>query len=225
MDALFAIAGPDFVVMVADNTHASSIVKVHGAMDKIRVINEGGVGRKMVGAGGPIGDVHQFCDFVERNMYLYQLKSGMSLSTHAAASWIRRELATAIRKGPYQVSLLIAGVDMPGDGEVKAGADASVATPSLYWTDYIGNSRKVTYGAHGYCAYFIMSTFDRYYREGLSVMDALDICKKCIAEIKERFIMDCGSYTVKLVDKDGVRVINLEDGSTVTDASSMDTAA
>jgi hypothetical protein len=62
-------------------------------------------------------------------------------------------------------------------------------------------------------------------REGLSVMDALDICKKCIAEIKERFIMDCGSYTVKLVDKDGVRVINLEDGSTVTDASSMDTAA
>ena len=42
-------------------------------MDKIRVINEGGVGRKMVGAGGPIGDVHQFCDFVERNMYLYQL--------------------------------------------------------------------------------------------------------------------------------------------------------
>jgi hypothetical protein len=42
-------------------------------MDKLRVLNEGGVGRKILGAVGEIGDVHQFCDYVERNLYLYNL--------------------------------------------------------------------------------------------------------------------------------------------------------
>lgn len=119
-------------------------------------------------------------------------RNGFGLSTHATSSFIRRELATALRKGPYSVNMLIAGCDFPGEGEVAAGADPDSVTPALYWMDYLGACRKVPFGAHGYCAYFIMSTFDRYYREGLSVNDALDICRKCIAEIKERFMVDVG---------------------------------
>jgi hypothetical protein len=42
-------------------------------MDKLRVLKEGGVGRKILGAVGEIGDVHQFCDYMERNLYLYNL--------------------------------------------------------------------------------------------------------------------------------------------------------
>lgn len=94
--------------------------------------------------------------------------------------------------------MLIAGCDFPGEGEVAAGADAAAVSPSLYWMDYLGACRKVPFGAHGYCGYFIMSTFDRYYREGLSVDDALEICRKCIAEIKERFMVDVGVRTASL---------------------------
>jgi|EP01047_Picozoa_sp_COSAG01_P007194 20S proteasome alpha/beta subunit len=116
------------------------------------------------------------------------------MSTHATASFVRRELATAIRcvrchlpcplvqpplyltalhtlyrqwcrrKGPYSVNMLIAGYDLPGAGEVAAGVDPAAGTTGLYWIDYLGNMRKLAYGAHGYCGYFIMSTFDRYYR-------------------------------------------------------------
>ena len=42
-------------------------------MDKLRVLKEGGKDTKIFGAVGEIGDVHQFCDYVERNMYLYNL--------------------------------------------------------------------------------------------------------------------------------------------------------
>ena len=42
-------------------------------MDKLRVLKEGGKDTKIFGAVGEIGDVHQFCDFVERNIYLYNL--------------------------------------------------------------------------------------------------------------------------------------------------------
>ena len=52
-------------------------------MDKLRVLNDGGVGRKILGAVGEIGDVHQFCDFMERNIYLYQLVSSCSSAPSA----------------------------------------------------------------------------------------------------------------------------------------------
>ena len=69
--------------------------------------------------------------------------------------------------------------------------------------------RKLPYGAHGYCGYFIMSTFDRYYRKGLSLDDAVLLCKKAIAEIKMRFLVDAGNFICKVVDKDGVREIDM----------------
>ena len=215
-------------------------------MDKLRVLKEGGKDTKIFGAVGEIGDVHQFCDFVERNIYLYNLvrpiaapsppmpraqclalngiacaqKNGFGLSTHATASFVRRELATALRKGPYSVNMLIAGCDSPGEGEVAAGADASSAEPALYWMDYLGACRKVPFGAHGYCGYFIMSTFDRYYREGLNLDEALEICRKCIAEIKFRFMVDVGDFIAKVVTKDGVREVSLSGGG----GDAMDTA-
>ena len=52
-----------------------------------------------------------------------------------------------------------------------------------------------------------MSTFDRYYREGLNLDEALEICRKCIAEIKFRFMVDVGDFIAKVVTKDGIKVI------------------
>ena len=53
--------------------HGAFCVPLQNNMDKLRVLNDGGVGRKILGAVGEIGDVSQFCDFMERNIYLYQL--------------------------------------------------------------------------------------------------------------------------------------------------------
>ena len=44
-------------------------------MDKLRVLKSDGVGRRILGAVGEIGDVDQFCDFIERNLYLINLVS------------------------------------------------------------------------------------------------------------------------------------------------------
>ena len=37
-------------------------------------------------------------------MELYALNNNMRLSTHATANFMRREMATALRKGPYQTN-------------------------------------------------------------------------------------------------------------------------
>lgn len=66
---------------------------------------------------------------------------------------------------------------------------------------------------------------------GLSLDDALDICRKCIDEIKLRFMVDVGDFMVKVVDKDGVREIEIgskngsNDGKTLNaQPQAMDTA-
>jgi 20S proteasome subunit beta 4 len=50
---------------------------------------------------------------------------GTKLSTHAQANYARGELATALRKGPFQVNVLLAGYDENLGG-------------SLYHLDYMG---------------------------------------------------------------------------------------
>ena len=132
------------------------------------------------------------------------------LPAQALANWTRGELAKFLRKSPYSVSLLIAGVDRPGAAEIAEG-EADVATPSLYWLDYLGNMAPMPFGAHGYCSYFILSTMDRYYKEGMSEAEATALAKVCIAEISERFMVDSGvDFLIKLVDGNGVRVLDLQ---------------
>lgn len=105
-------------------------------------------------------------------------------------------MATALRKGPYQANLLLAGFDQ-------------TSGVSLYFVDYLAALSKVNFGAHGYAANFILSIFDRDWREGLSLEEGLDIIRKCIHELHVRFLISQPKFTIKIVDSDGVRIITL----------------
>jgi len=152
---------------------------------------------KLVVGNGEACDSVNFTEYIQKNMKLYELNNDVALNTEATANFIRRELATAIRKGPFQTNLLLAGYD-EGTGA------------SLYWCDYMGALTKVGFGAHGYCANFILSIFDRDYKPGLSQEECIAIIKKCLLELKTRFLISKPSYTIKIVDANGTRVLKLE---------------
>ena len=67
-------------------------------------------------------------------------------------------LAKALRSNPYQVNLLLGGVEDDG-------------TPSLYFMDYLASMCKEKYAAHGYGSFFILSTMDKYYKVVLTFDD------------------------------------------------------
>ena len=119
------------------------------------------------------------------------------LSVHAQANFARGELAYALRRGPYQVNILLGGYDQ---AEGKEGA-------SLYHLDYMGTLHKVPFGAQGYASYFTMSIMDREHKENMTEAEALTIIEHCIAEIQTRFMLKQPNFIIKAVDKDGVRVI------------------
>merc|ERR1719240_2086119 len=117
----------------------------------------------------------------------------------AGALALALQLATALRKGPYQTNILLGGYD--------AGAG-----PSLYFLDYLASLQKVNFGCHGVASNFLLSIFDREWKEGLKEDEALEIVKKCIKELHTRFLVSQPTFTVKIVDSNGIRVMELGEG-------------
>ncbi|KAJ3216480.1 Proteasome subunit beta type-4 [Dinochytrium kinnereticum] len=193
MEVLIGIVGKDFVLTAADTTSARSIVVQKQGEDKSRELNK----HNLLLFSGEAGDTVQFAEYIQRNTRLYGIRHGVQLSTKAAASYTRKELATSLRsRNPYSVNCLIGGVDEKG-------------TPELYWLDYLSSCVKLNFAAHGHASYFVMSTMDRYWKEGLSVAESIALLKKCLDELKVRYLINLSNFIVKVVDKDGIREVKI----------------
>ena len=111
--------------------------------DKIYKLND----KVFMAIAGETCDRERFASFIQRNVAWQTYKNGFELNLEGIAEFTRSELAKAIRKGPFQVNVLIAGIDEEGNAK-------------LYWLDYFGTIQQVTKGAHGYAGYFTSSILD-----------------------------------------------------------------
>ncbi|KAJ1020441.1 probable multicatalytic endopeptidase complex chain PRE1 [Ustilago sp. UG-2017a] len=194
MECSFGITGKGYTIIASDSNAARSIVKMKSDVDKQKVLSDHLV---MTFSGEP-GDTLQFSEWIERNSRLYSIRNHVELRPKSAASWIRKELAESLRsRNAYQVNLLLGGFDLPS------------SEPALYWIDYLGTLATVPFAAHGYGAFFAMSTLDRYHRPDMSLEEGLDLLRRCINELKQRFIVDLGTFTVRVVDREGARTVEL----------------
>ena len=183
---------PFAVVLAADQGNARSILLYQKNLDKVRPLSS----HSAVGVSGPNCDSVNFTEFISKNLKLYELSNdGTKLSVHAQANFAREELAYALRRGPFQVNLLLGGYD------AKDGA-------SLYWMDYLAALSKVKYGCQGYSSNFCLSVMDKEYREDCSEADAIEIVHKCIHELETRFLLAQPNFIIKVIDKDGIRTIS-----------------
>ena len=150
---------------------------------------------KLLACAGPIGDTVAFGEYVSGHVALYNLRHDIKLSTSATASWVRANLAHALRTGPFQVNMLLGGVD-------------ANKKPSLYFIDYLASCHPMKFAAHGYGANFVLSTLDRFYRPDMDKEEAMKVMEKCIYEIRTRFLINTPRFQLKIVTADGVEVIN-----------------
>jgi len=192
-DIVLGLVGKGFVLIATDQAVSRSIVVYKDTEDKIIRIDD----NKLIGAAGPAADRTHFLEYIEKNVALYSLRAGHRLSTRATANFTRNELAEALRKNPYQVNALIAGVD-PGVG------------PSLYFLDYLGALHRVNVGAHGYASYFALSLFDRLYHSDCSLQEGIDIINQIVTELRVRFLLKIGNIKCKIVtESEGIKDIDI----------------
>ncbi|XP_022934380.1 proteasome subunit beta type-2-A-like [Cucurbita moschata] len=205
MESVFGLVGNGFVIVAADTSAVHSILVHKSNEDKIMVLDS----HKLVAASGEPGDRVQFTEYIQKNVSLYQFRNGIPLTTAAAANFTRGELATALRKNPYSVNILLAGYDK------ETG-------PSLYYIDYIATLHKVEKGAFGYGSYFSLAMMDRHYHSGMTEQEAIDLVDKCILEIRSRLVVAPPNFVIKIVDKNGAREVawreSIKDGASFPSA-------
>eukprot|EP00287_Rhodomonas_sp_CCMP768_P004569 CAMPEP_0196717016 /NCGR_PEP_ID=MMETSP1091-20130531/445_1 /TAXON_ID=302021 /ORGANISM="Rhodomonas sp., Strain CCMP768" /LENGTH=198 /DNA_ID=CAMNT_0042057231 /DNA_START=52 /DNA_END=648 /DNA_ORIENTATION=+ len=197
MDHLIGIVGDGYALVAADRKVAHSIIAVKHDEDKILPLDQS----KLLGCVGELGDTKNFSEFIQKNMALYALRNGTELSTHAAAHFIRGEIAHALRSSPKLCNMVLVGYDKD-EG------------PSLFHMDYLGGMHKMNFGGHGYGSFFAVSLLDRLWRPNMSLEEGIELMKKVFAEINTRFLVGGSTFTLKIVDKDGTRTINLDDNMT-----------
>ncbi|KXN83043.1 putative proteasome subunit beta type-4 [Leucoagaricus sp. SymC.cos] len=181
METSFALIGKGYVIVAADTTSVRSIVKMKNDEDKIKTLSP-----------------HLLMSYSGEPGTLYQIRNTYPLRPSAAASWIRRSLAESLRsRSPYAVNLLVGGYD------------TSSFEPKLYWIDYLGTVTEVPFAAHGYGSYFALSLLDRYHDPEATLEEGLATLKRCINEVSKRLVVSPERYKVKVVDKDGVREVEL----------------
>uniref|UniRef100_A0A7S3IKE6 Proteasome subunit beta n=1 Tax=Strombidium inclinatum TaxID=197538 RepID=A0A7S3IKE6_9SPIT len=191
MDAVFGIAGKEWALIVTDTAVNRSIFSLVHDEDKITEINQ----YKILGCAGEQQDRYAFTNYIKRNLELQEMRTGCELGVEATAQYMRSELAKALRSGPYQVNVMIAGYDLH---EQRA---------KLYWMDYLGTLQQVNKGAQGYASYFVSSILDNHFRADMTLDQGLSACKQCIKELRTRFTINQHSFQVKIVTRDGTKVM------------------
>ncbi|XP_078485390.1 proteasome subunit beta type-2-like [Ciona intestinalis] len=182
----------DFVLIAADTAAARSIVMFKQDEDKMISLGKSTI----MSVTGDSGDSNQFSEYIQKNLQLYKMRNGYEMSTKGMANFTRKTLAEALRKNPYNVNLLMAGCDDSSDC-------------SLYFMDYLASSVEVPFAAHGYGSYFVLSLLDRWHKADLTRDEAVILLRKCMEELKKRFIVNLPAVLIRIVDKDGVHTLPL----------------
>lgn len=185
MECLFGITGADFCILAADTTVSRSIVMMKPTGElKFRQLTS----RAWMAFSGEPGDAVNYAEYIQRNIILEAMRwDGRELDLAEVAAFARKALADALRsRTPYAVNVLIGGVDRDGRGR-------------LFWMDYLASLVELPFGAQGYGAYFCSGLLDRYYRAGLDESEALDLLKKCLAELKTRFVVNLPQFSVRII--------------------------
>jgi 20S proteasome subunit beta 4 len=190
-DCLIGIVGKDFVLVAADTEVSRSVLILKGGEDKMVQLDD----HKILASAGPTGDRVNFCQFIQKNIQLNYFRNGYPMSCHAVAHYTRGELAKALRENPYQVNLLIGGFDSNG--------------ASLYTMDYLGSLHKVNHASQGYAGYFVGGILDKKFRNDLNLEEALNVLAECTAELRRRFVLKCPDWICRIVDREGVRIVQI----------------
>lgn len=187
MESLIGIKCNSFVILAHDNSAGRSIISMKEDQNKLFKLD------KKLGmvVCGEAGDTIYFGEYIQKNIALYRIMNGYSLSPPSAASFIRNELAEFLRRNPFLVNLLM------------GGHDPLTSKNQLYYMDYLGTIADIPYGAHGYGSHFVLGLLDRYHRPDMTLEEGEELMIKCFKEIQKRLIINLPTFSYYVIDENG----------------------
>ena len=233
MECLIGLVGGDYAMIAADMNAGRSIMVFNQEADRIMEMDS----HKLLGVCGDPADCVNEPQFFQKNLNLYALRNAeKQLSTHATANYMRGEKSANLRKGMKQVDMLLCGFD-EGKGPSLYFIDylASMQKLNVAGHGYGGmfvNRRApppAPRRAAARCAPRFRpprraprnprsrplarprSLLDAHWKEGMTEEEGMHLMKLCIAEINTRFMINMPNWVIKVVDKNGIRVLEMPD--------------
>ncbi|KAJ6169432.1 hypothetical protein N7497_002275 [Penicillium chrysogenum] len=195
-EVLLGIAGKDFVILAASKAAMRGPTVLKAEDDKTRQLNK----HTVMAFSGESGDTVQFAEYIQANAALYSMRNDTELSPSAVANFVRENWRAAC------VNLLLGGIDPVTE------------KPHLYWVDYLASLAPLPYAAHGYAQYYCLSILDKHHHPDCSLEEGLALLTLCTDELKRRLPIDYKGMLVKVVTKDGVREIPVDNDKVVRSA-------
>ncbi|KAK4309800.1 hypothetical protein Pmani_018592 [Petrolisthes manimaculis] len=189
MECLIGIKFDDFVLIATDMSHIQSIMVQKSDDDKIHKLSS----HLVMAVAGEAGDTTQFAEYIAKNIQLYKMRNGYELHPSSAVHFTRHTLATHLRsREPYFVNLLMGGYN------------PAINKSELYYMDYLAASVPVNYYAFGYGGMFTLSIMDQEYHSNMTREAGYELLKKCIGEVKRRFVINLPKFRVRIISKEGI---------------------
>ena len=192
MDTVISLTGKDFGIIAINTSCINSIVFIKEDLDKFIQIGK----NKFLAVSGYPGDVIQFTDFIQKTILFYSLKTGLPLSTHSIANYIRKEITECIRNRPFKINMILIGFDK------DIGS-------SLYSIDYLGTLQRMDYCVQGYASFFVFSFLDQRFKPKMKIEEVLDIIIQSTILLKKRFVVNQINFLIKIIDIKGCRSVTM----------------
>ena len=187
MECLIGIKCNSFVILAHDNFAGRSILSMKQDQNKLFKLDQ----KLGMVVCGEAGDTVYFGEYIQKNIALYRIVNGYTLSPESAASFTRYEMADFLRRSPVLVNLLI------------GGHDSATSENHLYYMDYLGTMADIPYGAHGYGSHFILGLLDRYHRPNMTREEGVELMIKCFKEIQKRLVINLPTFSYYIIDENG----------------------
>ncbi|KAK6474371.1 proteasome subunit beta type-2 [Huso huso] len=184
MEYLIGIQGPDFVLVAADTIAANSIIQMKHDHDKMFKLSE----KILMLCVGEAGDTVQFAEYIQKNVQLYKMRNGeeeLCITVTVAEAWLVGWCLCGLKIcNPNGLFASETGVSFLALG--KRGVKEGI------WKGVLCRARVTDYVFWCVCT-------------DLTRDEAVELLKKCLEELKKRFILSLPSFNVRLIDKDGIK--------------------
>ncbi|KAI5188681.1 20S proteasome subunit beta 4 [Nematocida sp. AWRm77] len=186
MDALFGVAGEDFVVLASDASFRNNVVVSKTDHNRCtRVTNKIAV----VSAGGQ-GDSVRAIKYVFETLKYEEMANGLKITEKAFSSVLQKHIHASLRKSPINTISIIGGVS-EGKGQ-------------LMYVDQYGAVCSSKYIGTGYAAYMFHSSMDMKYTPGISEEEAVHLITEIYAGLKKRMVVNYNKLYMCIVNSNGI---------------------
>lgn len=126
--------------------------------------------------------------------------NGIELSPRASANFTRSEMSRSLRsRNSFLANSIVAGYSTNPRDQQRS---------QLYSIDYLGALVESNVVAHGFCQFFALAIADRYWKEDMTVEQAVAMLQMIVNEIGKRMAVYPHCVFVRLIDAKGIHVLN-----------------